>query len=613
MERKRIFVELSNKYVKWPNVKRDGYSLWIRGYAFINEEYYSMDSLLQYISKLLDSSRNQLQSLVLKELIPKLNGAWALVYMDDNSTIAGVDRFRSIPLFYAVKDGSVFLSDDYQEALKFLHSVELDDICAAEFLVTGYVTGKETIYKNLYQIETGEILEFVDHADSNVEIKMHRYYRYKYGTFLDGSEEELEDELYKGLCNVFSRFAKVLKGKTIAVPLSGGLDSRFVVTMFKKYGLENVICFSYGKPGNDDAESSKAVASALGYKWLFCEYNYPLWYKWFHEETMQEYLKYSGNGAGMFHNQDWPAIREILSKLSNNNITIIPGHSGDFLQGSFVKKNIFTINENTRSNMPVSEFLLSHSYRLWNWARACPDIRDLFMERIRKGMLKSSINNETDTNEICENWLFENRVAKYVINSVRVYEFFDCEWMLPWWDYDLMDLFLSIKTDMRYQRILFRKTLVNKVFTDDFSNLATIPTFGGPPLLESKVVSRKWRKKTGALHNYAYQNLKWIFPSFTKSIYRAFTIYKYTYDNSDFLAWYGTYVHLDGQERSHYFKLLLSKVKNSIDIPLGKLPPSVECILKPYIRRSVLTSDIVGLNSAYYLSKLSVDNSINEY
>jgi asparagine synthase (glutamine-hydrolysing) len=66
------------------------------------------------------------------------------------------------------------------------------------------------------------------------------------------------------------------------VPLSGGLDSRIIVAMLKRLGVEDVICFTYGKKGNREAEISRQVAEALGYRWYFVEYTKEKLYDGYH-------------------------------------------------------------------------------------------------------------------------------------------------------------------------------------------------------------------------------------------------------------------------------------------------------------------------------------------
>ncbi|WP_269848621.1 asparagine synthase-related protein [Methanosarcina horonobensis] len=49
------------------------------------------------------------------------------------------------------------------------------------------------------------------------------------------------------------------------------------------------------------------------------------------------------------------------------------------------------------------------------------------------------------------------RQAKFIINSVRVYEFFGYEWRIPLWDAELMEFFLRVPIEHRINRNLYKK------------------------------------------------------------------------------------------------------------------------------------------------------------
>ena len=128
-QKRRIFIKFVNEYTTWDEVMKHSYSLRMRGYAFVDEQYYSGDALVRYVSDHLEEVPTKERISILKDLIPRLNGCWALVYEADNDVLAAVDRLRSIPLFYATKNGRVFLSGNAREVLKCLNNAELDDIC----------------------------------------------------------------------------------------------------------------------------------------------------------------------------------------------------------------------------------------------------------------------------------------------------------------------------------------------------------------------------------------------------------------------------------------------------------------------------------------------------
>lgn len=586
MEQKRnIFINLTNQYAPWDKTMLTGtYSLWMRGYAFIDEQYYSGEVLVRYVSDCLDEVPPEAHISILKDLIPQLNGGWALVYETDGVVLAAVDRLRSIPLFYAMENGKVFLSDDAREVLKCLNNTELDDICAAEFLVTGYVTGKDTLYKGLYQIQSGEILEVKISKDASTQISTHRYYRFIFGNYFEADEQELEEELSKLWHRIFSRYAIALKGKTPVIPLSGGVDSRLIAAMLKKCGVENAICFSLGRRGNVEAETSQAVANALGYKWLFCPYDYPSWYKWSREEQMLEYTDYASNKSSLALIYDWPAVRQIVNDILEDEIVFMPGHTGDFLTGGHIPSNLFEEKEIISYDTLVTEAVLSKHYLLWH--NVSSDIKDLFVARIRKLLPPFSTGDKLEAIGAYETWEFESRQARYIINGVRVHEFFGCQWMLPWWDYELMDFFLRVKADFRFQRRLYRSTLIRKIFIDELSELAKIPT------VESILLQESNNKEAKHSRNFFYRILKGVLLNVVKDYFR------YYLREDRVFARYGIYI---GE------KSLLKLLKNveSCLPTSSNMPPTVKRILQLNKRKPIMTCHILGLGSASYIGLLA--------
>ena len=585
-------ISLANKYSQWNEVQSTdkGYCLWVRGYAFIGEQFYAEKELAQYVSDCLGKTTHTFYISTLKNLIPKFNGGWALVYESDDIALAAVDRLRNIPLFYMAEDGKVFLSDDAMEVRKYLKKSEFDDICAAEFLVTGYVTGKDTLYKGLYQIQPGEILEI---KTSSAQINSNRYYRFIHGDYFESDRQELEEELSELLHRMSNRYATALKGKTIVVPLSGGLDSRLLVAMFKKCGIENVICFSYGRQGNKEAEISRSVAKALGYKWLFCPYD--SWYNWFRGEQYSSYIKYASGLSGISHEQDWPATKKILDNISDTNkedMVFVPGHSADFLAGSHIPDELLFVNDDMRIYGELAvEAILSHHYNQWNWRSVCPHLKDSFCEHIGEILsVYPQIENKSQAIGAFETWDFESRQARFIVNSVRVYEFWGCKWMLPLWDNELTDFYSKIKLELRIRKTLYRSTLLKHIFTNQLKELAEIP-ISGLPLLESDTEGNK-KGTYSSLLNSVYPTFRKFIPDFIANSHRASINLQ-----NDSMNLYDIYT-----ERG------TTKLRDIIPLSaIDRMPTSVKKILRRNRKRPTTALSINGLHAAYHIALLLMD------
>ena len=74
-----------------------------------------------------------------------LRGSFAAVQEACGRLLCAVDPVASIPLFYAMHDGRAFVSDDAAEIARAI-GASVNELDAAEFLQTGYVTGERTLF-----------------------------------------------------------------------------------------------------------------------------------------------------------------------------------------------------------------------------------------------------------------------------------------------------------------------------------------------------------------------------------------------------------------------------------------------------------------------------------
>src|SRR3546814_13651055 len=91
------------------------------------------------------------------------------------------------------------------------------------------------------------------------------------------------------------------------IPLSGGHYSSLVVSYLYKLVVKNVICYSYGIKGNLQSVISEQVAKALGYQWIFIEYDDQSIKDLQDTGLIDEYIEYAFNGTSVPHMQDFLA------------------------------------------------------------------------------------------------------------------------------------------------------------------------------------------------------------------------------------------------------------------------------------------------------------------
>ncbi len=377
------------------------------------------------------------------------SGNFAIVLSGGNSLLAAVDQVRSIPLFYTVIQGEVIVSDNAGYLKQYIKDQEFDHDAETEYLLTGYTTVSSTLYPEIKQLQAGQILIF-----RNNKLEIIDYFNFGYKSDKSSDKEALLAEMDNVHLSIFQKLINSLGGRTAVIPLSGGYDSRLIVEMLSRLDYKNVICFSYGRKINREVQISRQVAEKAGYKWLFIHYTRRKWYKWFNSVPAKEYMNYAGNYSSVAHYQDWAAVME----LKNNDMVpadgiFIPGHGGDFLQGSHIPTQLLRAKSDV-SRFDIISCIFNKHYSLWK-------VRDDAVESMRKKISSSipagSAFTKTKATEITENWNLKERQAKYIINSVRVYEFFNYEWRLPLLDIELINYWRSVPPGLRLNRDIYIK------------------------------------------------------------------------------------------------------------------------------------------------------------
>ena len=383
------------------------------------------------------------------------NGLYSIVIKQDNILFIAVDRIRMFPLFYSQNNNKIIISDDVETIKNEYCFNEINLNNASEFIATGYVTGKNTLINNIYQVQAGEIICF-----DNFNIDNKFYYKYITNKVRSESYDELKNELITIFENTFKRFISSLNNRTVVIPLSGGYDSRLIAVMLKKMGYDNVICYTYGRKNNIEIPISKKVAEKLGYKWIYIEYNEKLIDNYLIDNEFIKYYKYSANYTSMFFMQEYFAVKYLKenSFIPDDSI-FVPGHSGDFLGGSQITK--YNLKETTSINKLVNKIYLQ-KYFFIN-----PDKKSkkIFIERIKNSIINEISNEQLSfAYSIFENWDFKEKLAKFIFNSASVYNYFGYEFRLPYWDNELVDFFKFTHFKYKKNKLLYDDVLKNNFF-----------------------------------------------------------------------------------------------------------------------------------------------------
>lgn len=406
---------------------QSGVGSYARGSATRGSTIYDANGLIGIADQ--QSSAEQFMATV-----SDLNGYFGLIRKLGDTVVAAVDRVRSIPLFYSVCDNALYISDRAEWIQKQIRDGTRDPVAEVELLLAGYVTGEDTLNPKVRQIVPGHILQ-AQFARGRWTCRQEPYFVYRPSNslVLTTTERTWLKSLDEVTEEVIERLIVWASGRTIVVPLSGGMDSRMIVLMLKQLGHRNVITYTYGRPGNTEARISKHIADDLGYRWEFVPYSNEMWQTWSKSAEYEAYTSAAGNLSSLPHLQDWPAVGELRRRgVIPDDAVFVPGHTGDMISGGHIPLDI--ASSRYVSHDLVLDTIVNRNYLLWDWIRIAPGLGPLLVQRalrVIEGMPLDQVQNACSAIEM---WNWRERQSKYIVNSVRVYEFYGHDWWMPYWD-----------------------------------------------------------------------------------------------------------------------------------------------------------------------------------
>ena len=383
----------------------------------------------------------------LSDIIADFTGFFYLGIELEDNVILATDIVRTYPVFYKISDSTVYLSGNAFD-LRENETLSLHDVDG--FLMCGYVIGNKTIFQNIFQIETANVVSI---SKKDGKVSCHQYYDLSFSSFLQDSRDELFLKLNNIYENTIRRLLDYAKGRTIVVPLSAGYDSRLIVMLLKRFGVENVICFTYGSShiydiNHREINVSKQVAEFLDYKWIYIPYSFSKWRALFNSSEIEAYIQHVSGGVSMSDIQDWLAVYELKNRnLIPEDSVLVPGHSGDFIAGSHIPVDI-----NFNKTYEWIDLLKINRDKHFN---QFPLSKSKKMEFCKSFFSPVSKISAVDFIDSLETFNWKERQSKHICNTARVYDFYGYDWYIPLWDKEIVSFWYSIHPKERQGRKLY--------------------------------------------------------------------------------------------------------------------------------------------------------------
>ncbi|MBN1943219.1 MAG: hypothetical protein JW849_07990 [Phycisphaerae bacterium] len=440
----------------------------VTGYLWENENLLEGSALLDWISQPGVHAD-------LPNVLPRVDGFFSLVYQQQDALWAAVDHVRSLPLFYGQKNGEFYLSDDANWVRQQIDDRTMDDLSVAEFLQATYVTGPDTLFPNVKQLQAGEMLS-AKRENGVYRVQTHRYFRYVHEDFYDDDESSIVrrmDTMYEG---VFARLIRRAAGRTIVVALTGGYDSRLIVLMLRRLGYDNVLCYTGGAPWFFDVRFAQQVAKALGYRWETVEYTTEKWRRLYDAPERRDYGRFAYNLTSLHHLLEWPAVVELHQRgyfppesiFLAGHTAIATCHTPDSLE-----------SDSPRGTDAVVQALWGAKYT-YQWASGRgAEFRPRIEQKIASLIGDLPADTPEQAASAFECWEWQERQAKLQINAVRMYEFWGYEWNLPLWTVPATEFWMRVPLRLRKEKWFYRRHVCEMCAGLDLPSPPPRPKMGG--------------------------------------------------------------------------------------------------------------------------------------
>ncbi|BCN23017.1 asparagine synthase C-terminal domain-containing protein [Vibrio alfacsensis] len=363
--------------------------------------------------------------------IETIRGMFSLIINHDNKLYLISDNIRTFPLFYT-KVGNEWHVSDKVSNLVSLSNANISESSKQAFLSTGYTLGCQTIFDEIYQVQAAEVVEL----NCSGIAESAEYWNYRSVDILNDDFYNLQARGIELVEQAVKRVIKSLNGRQAVIPLSGGYDSRLILTLLKHFNYTNVICFTYGSPKSKELSVATSVAEKLGFTCHVIKYTKSFVNDNLNVNSLKEYMKFAFNGTSVPHLQDYLAVSYLQSKnLIDSDGVFIPGHSGDIFSGTHIIGNV---KENTE-RAKVELGLKHKHFRLVEYTGALD-----FPYYDSDNLAYSNM----------EAWSWKERQSKFIVNSIRTYEYFGYEARIPLWDLDLANFFRNVPLKYKNRRNL---------------------------------------------------------------------------------------------------------------------------------------------------------------
>jgi asparagine synthase (glutamine-hydrolysing) len=272
----------------------------------------------------------------------KVNGIFATSIFDKklNCIYFARDFIGVKPLYYFFDDYSFAFSSELKTLLKIKKSkCNLNEKLLNEFLYYKYITGKETLVKNIFKFDPGKVYK-IDLNNKKIKLTQSKYYNFNEISNNDSIKDATAKTnfLLKKSINL-----QLQSDANLGIQLSGGVDSTLITELAcEQQNIQYLFFSSFKNFKKDESNYAYKVEKKLNIKLKSISLN-----KSYFDKNFKKAIYYLDEPLNHPHSL---AIYQISKKARNNVSVLLSGEGADELffgyerYNSLLKKNISTMD-----------------------------------------------------------------------------------------------------------------------------------------------------------------------------------------------------------------------------------------------------------------------------
>jgi asparagine synthase (glutamine-hydrolysing) len=418
---------------------------------FTHGELNSLDSLKAALA-------NSPDPRTISDILKQTPTTFAVVIVTRSHAFLATDRICSVPLFFSVVHNTLSVSNSASSLIDLIGAPKILWGSVAEYLLSGYVHGEKTLYKNVTSLQPGFFLLANRRYGS---ISQSQYFSYRPAPVYRNRKSLIQE--FDDLIDLaIKRTISYANGRPIVVPLSGGLDSRLVLAKLKQHKYPELYSFTYGLSGNHEAMMGQWVAKKLDVPWRFIRSRTRGLRNLYNTAHRRAYADYAdGRQIVPSYVEYEPLSYVVEQEIFPLDSVIVNGQSGDFLFGGHVPATWAKMC----SAEIVCDFIVAKHCNHWLTSDLDPTrekIKSALHERL-DGFLNSDPS-KADPSQLMafyEGWEAQERQPKAAISNQRLYDFLGFAWTLPFWDSELMSFWSQVPYELKFNQDLHIEYLRN--------------------------------------------------------------------------------------------------------------------------------------------------------